>query len=1070
MSGDGPQAEALVESYRRLAEVFHHVLSEQSLATLLERIANTLADLVPYDSLSIYQADEANRILVPVLARDKWADKILNSRSKFGEGITGWAVEHRQPVLTNKAHLDPRVKVVPGTPADEPEALISVPLIARGSLKGALNIYRLGEEACFVGEEFELAKWFGDAAALALDNAQVRARLEFQAQTDSLTGLYNHRYFHERLRAELTRASRTRDSVAVLMLDIDDFKRVNDVHGHGCGDQILAELSELLTMTVRASDVVCRLGGEEFGVVMASCTARDAVGLASRLTDRLARTELEPSAGRITVSIGIAQGPDHAMNPRELVACAEAAMMTAKARGKNQIVVFDDGSTERPDEATVSDRDVRSIAHLKMLQSLAGKLNRLNSVRHIGEVIAEELRMLIDYHNCRIYVADGDRLVPVAFRGELDAETDVEVPAVKVGEGVTGRAAEIGESVLVPNALDCDFAMQIPGTEEIEESMLATPLRFGSRVIGAIVVSALGSDQFDEDDVRLLEVLAGHASVALENARLYETQRQEAEDLKALLEFGAAISRAPTSQAIGDETVRTAARLLGARQSALWLETEDGDFRAQSQFGYADDPERERLFETSIEAGQADHLLRGRREPFVISAETARTIVPNEHSVVWRTTAIAPLNEGEGVRGWITVREPWASGDHLPASRLRLLSGLSDQASVALQKARLYREEKESAETATALLEFSRELAEAEGLAEVLDRLVELTGKTLGSPRTSIWLPDDKTHELRPAALWGYEGEAYERVSAVRVPEDAFRKSGAPFVFTADDLSQIEGAGAPEEFTSPAFAFAPLGLEGGRAGYIVAAAPEHGETDFGERRLRLLAGIANQAKLAVANSGSFETLERTFLSTIEALANALEANDEYTSSHARSISDLALRVGGLLGLDAKALKRLELGALLHDIGKIGIPAQILSKPGPLTEHERCVVELHPELGERILAPIERLAEVRPIVRHCHERWDGHGYPDGRCAEEIPLESRIVFVCDAFHAMTTDRPYRNALPFEEACRRLVEGAGTQFDPNVVEVFIALIRDQPEWRRWEQRATPSPIALDTLAAQA
>ena len=193
----------------------------------------------------------------------------MNSRSLFGEGITGWAALHREPVRTNQAHLDPRTKTVPGTPDDEAEALITVPLIARDVVKGVLNIYRLGEDASFSDEEFELTTRFADAAALALDNAQIRARLEYQAQTDSLTGLYNHRYFHERLRAELTRASRARDSVAVLMLDIDDFKRVNDVYGHGAGDQVLTELADLLRVALRGSDVVCRLGGEEFGVIMA---------------------------------------------------------------------------------------------------------------------------------------------------------------------------------------------------------------------------------------------------------------------------------------------------------------------------------------------------------------------------------------------------------------------------------------------------------------------------------------------------------------------------------------------------------------------------------------------------------------------------------------------------------------------------------------------------------------------------------------------------------------------------------------------------------------------------------
>ena len=187
------------EPYRRLAEIFHDVLSEESLDALLERIADALADLIPYEDVHIYEADEAKRELIPVLARSKWADEVMRETFSFGEGITGWAVEHREPVLANKAHLDPRVRFVPGTPVD-PEALIAVPLIARGRLKGTLNIYRVGEEAQFSEEEFLLATRFGDAAALAIDNAHVRARLEHQASTDALTGLYNHRTFHDRLR------------------------------------------------------------------------------------------------------------------------------------------------------------------------------------------------------------------------------------------------------------------------------------------------------------------------------------------------------------------------------------------------------------------------------------------------------------------------------------------------------------------------------------------------------------------------------------------------------------------------------------------------------------------------------------------------------------------------------------------------------------------------------------------------------------------------------------------------------------------------------------------------------
>ncbi len=581
-----PAATPSLDSYRRLADVFHDLLSEQSLDSLLVRIADTLDEIVPYEALHIYEADEPKRQLVPALVRSEWSQEIYEDVFPFGVGITGWAVEHREPVLSNQAHLDPRVEFVPGTPL-EPEALIVVPLIARGALKGTLNVYRIGEDAFFTQEEFELAKRLGDAAALALDNAHIRARLEREAQTDSLTGLYNHRYFHERLRRELTRAASEHENVALVMLDIDDFKKVNDVFGHAVGDDVLAELADHLRATVRTSDVVCRIGGEEFAVILPGSHEEQAVALATRLVTRLDAVARD-LAGKISVSIGIAQGPQHAANPRELVACAEAAMMTAKARGKSQVVFFDDSATERP-ETDESREDVRSIAHLKMLQTLAGKLNRSTDVREIGMAIANELRQLIDYHNCRIFVRDGEELQPIAFQGELTAPDRpvADIFRTRVGEGFTGRVVETGESLLLDDASTCEFAIKIEGTAQIEESIIAVPMHYGARVIGVIVVSKLGLNQFDTDDLRLLEVLAGHTAAAVENARLYEVQRREAESAKALLEFGRDLAAAEGLEQVLERIVEGAQQLMGAPHASLWLqESTGGDVVGQAAHGY----------------------------------------------------------------------------------------------------------------------------------------------------------------------------------------------------------------------------------------------------------------------------------------------------------------------------------------------------------------------------------------------------------------------------------------------------------------------------------------------------
>jgi diguanylate cyclase (GGDEF)-like protein len=176
---------------------------------------------------------------------------------------------------------------------------------------------------------------------------------------------------------------------------------------------------------------------------------------------------------------------------------------------------------------------------------------------------------------------------------------------------------------------------------------------------------------------------------------------------------------------------------------------------------------------------------------------------------------------------------------------------------------------------------------------------------------------------------------------------------------------------------------------------------------------------------------------------VVALASALQERDQYTGDHSESVVDVAGRVGEALALDAEQIATLRTAALLHDIGKVGVPDEILHKDGPLDEREWEIMREHPVIGERILRAIPGLGGVAKIVRHEHERWDGKGYPDGLAGEEIPIGARIILVCDAYHAMTSDRPYRSAMSHSEAVAELTRNAGTQFDPNVAEALVGYL---------------------------
>jgi response regulator RpfG family c-di-GMP phosphodiesterase len=179
-----------------------------------------------------------------------------------------------------------------------------------------------------------------------------------------------------------------------------------------------------------------------------------------------------------------------------------------------------------------------------------------------------------------------------------------------------------------------------------------------------------------------------------------------------------------------------------------------------------------------------------------------------------------------------------------------------------------------------------------------------------------------------------------------------------------------------------------------------------------------------------------------------ALLAALVARDGYTANHARAVVDQAVAVARRMGLSEGEVAEVEQVALLHDIGKIGVGDAILNKLGPLTDAEWELMRMHPVIGEEIVASTKGLSHLAPAIRSEHERWDGEGYPDGLKGEEIPRASRIVLVCDAFHAMTSERPYRKALEVDVALEALEKNAGPQFCPCTVEAFVGMFSDNLE----------------------
>jgi putative nucleotidyltransferase with HDIG domain len=221
-----------------------------------------------------------------------------------------------------------------------------------------------------------------------------------------------------------------------------------------------------------------------------------------------------------------------------------------------------------------------------------------------------------------------------------------------------------------------------------------------------------------------------------------------------------------------------------------------------------------------------------------------------------------------------------------------------------------------------------------------------------------------------------------------------------------------------------------------------------GSRRFTPEDLDLLTVMADQASVAMENARLYGDMQDLYVATIKSLAYTIEAKDKYTRGHSDRVTEYAVAIAERMGFSPDEISTLKFAGILHDIGKIAIAEEILNKPGKLSPVEREVVQTHPAESARIIRPIGFLKEVVPIVEHHHEWFDGTGYNAGLAGDSIPRGARVLSVADAFEAMTSDRPYHSALPWPNAIAELKRGAGTQFDPDVVEVFVGMILESLE----------------------
>lgn len=413
--------------------------------------------------------------------------------------------------------------------------------------------------------------------------------------------------------------------------------------------------------------------------------------------------------------------------------------------------------------------------------------------------------------------------------------------------------------------------------------------------------------------------------------------------------------------------------------------------------------------------------------------------------------------------------------DHPPASPydqadIDFLSLLVNDLALKLENARLLSTSREMVKRLRALLDVGVELGGTLDRNLLLGLILERVCQLLQTEAASIFELDEAAGELVLCATTrNVPGEAGEiRVPLGRGIAGWVAREGRTEV--VPDVSRDPRFYAPASektgFVTRSILCTPLviqeqvpGQEGVFRRRVIGVAQALNKRDgglFTRSDIEIFEGLARQAAIAMERVRLYREVNDLFASAIMALAEAMEAKDPYTRGHTRRVTDFSIAIAEEIGLPPEEVYKVRIAAMLHDIGKIGMPDAILQKPGRVDEAEREVIRRHPQEGERILRPLQHLREIIPGVAEHHERYDGTGYPRGLRGEEISLYGRIIAVADVFDALTSERCYRQALPVDAVLEEMRAQAGRAFDPRVVEAFF---------RAWEKGRIALPEKAST-----
>jgi PAS domain S-box-containing protein/putative nucleotidyltransferase with HDIG domain len=998
---------------------------------LVQRVTRIVTDTMHFDTFGLLFLDEAGGYL---RAHDTYfgiSDDVAAGTVPLGMGITGQVAATGAPCRVPDVLLDKRY--VPGAPGMRSE--LCVPVRAGKRMIGVINAESVRPDF-FSSADEALLLTIADSMATAIEKLRL-----FEAE-------HIRRQESETLREAVAIVASTLDQDQAIRLIIDQLARV--VRYDSCSVQILRQNYLEIVGGQGWPDPTQVLGsripipGENPNTQVVQSRRFVVLGNATAGFESFRKTPHQEIASWLGVPmivhddvIGIlaldSRTPDHfsAEDARLVMAFAsQAATAIENARLYEQAIQ----SAER-----------RAILH-RASQEIAQASQDLERVYGAVHRAAAQL-MAAEAFVITLYDELHDEVVGVYL---VDKSGRCPVDRTPAGAGLAGRVISTGTSVIVDDLSRQPLpgSIHFGGQEEVR-SVLAVPLRLGEKVIGMLSAQSYQPYTYTEDDQVLMEMLAAYAAASIENARLYAETILRLKNLEAVNRISTRLRTALQVEEMIPNVLEETLSVLATPAGAVWMyEAGSDSLREAASRGWF-----QTLHSAPIRPGEG---IAGQ----VFS--TGKTVLAKEFASDPRMCETFPV---QVPNGWGGACIPIRAGREtigvffislllprqLSPDELELLNTISEIAGNAIQRASLYGQTQRQVQRLASLRAIDMAISTILDLRVTLNILIDHIRSQLGVDAVDVLLLNSATQVLSHTASSGFRTEAITK-SQVFIGEGlAGQVARTRSMLTVPDLAAEARFARQHTLTPEGFVMyvgVPLIAKGQLKGVLEIyqrslLAPDADWKNF----LEMLAG---EAAIAIDNASLFEDLQKSnvdlslaYDATIEGWSKALDLRDQETENHTQHVVSLALRLARTMGMSDQELVHLRRGALLHDIGKMGVPDSILHKPGPLTDQEWEVMHRHPLLAFDMLYPVVYLRPALDIPFCHHERWNGSGYPRALKEEAIPLAARVFAVADVWDALISDRPYRRAWSQEQALDYIKKNRGVLFDPHVVDTFLQIV---------------------------